>query len=135
VASDIDRLKGIVEKTETDVREIINLCIKGAEACKKHEEELNGDLEHGRLNEIRQEIITPRTEIQGKYNDTFQKFLMHVCQSHHLAFEMKTTMLYQRQQDILMQFVNWYCFIGDISEVCLQSLVSAKDKLYASDGV
>jgi hypothetical protein len=135
VAGDIEKLKGIVEKTEADVREIINLCIKGAEACKKHEEELKGELPDGRLNEIRQEIIGPRLEIHGKYVDTFQKFLMHVCQSAHLAFEMQTVMMHTEPARILLQFISWYAFVGDISEICLQSLEKAKGKLYGAAGV
>jgi len=135
VASDIEKLKGIVEKTEADVREIINLCIKGAGACKTHEEELKGELTPERLAEIRQEIIGPRLEIQGKYVNTFQKFLMHVCQSAHLAFEMQTVMMHTEPAKILLQFISWYAFVGDISEICLQSLEKAKGKLYAAVGV
>jgi hypothetical protein len=135
VAGDIEKLKGIVEKTEADVRVIIDLCIKGAGACKAHEEELKGELAPERLAEIRQEIVGPRLEIQGKYVNTFQKFLMHVCQSAHLAFEMQTVMMHTEPAKILLQFISWYAFVGDISEICLQSLEKAKGKLYAAVGV
>jgi hypothetical protein len=130
VSRDIEQLKGIIEKTETDVRAIIDNCIKGAEACKKHKDELENNPVPERIAEIRQEIITPRFEIQGKYQDTFQRFLMHVAQSAHLSFEMKTVMLHSNSNEVLLQFINWYAFIGDISEICLQSLVKAKEKLY-----
>jgi len=130
VADDIERLKSIIEKTETEVREIINLCVKGAEACKRHKEELESSLTPERLAEIRQEIITPRMEIQGKYVGTFQKFLMHVAQSAHLSFEMRAAMLSEPAQ-ILLQFPEWYALVGDISEICLQSLQQAKEKIYA----
>jgi hypothetical protein len=130
VAGDIERLKGIVEKTATDVRAIIDNCIRGVENCKKYEEELKSDLTIERLKEIRQEIIGPRLEIQCKYNDTFQRFLMHVVQSAHLAFEMRAAMMCTKPQEILQRFVDWYAFIGDISEICLQSLERARDKLY-----
>ena len=129
-ADDLEKLKGIVDATEFDVRAIIDLCITGVAACKKYKDELEAGPAPERLNEIRQEIIAPRLEIQGKYQAAFQRFLMHVLQSHHLAFEMQTTMLYAKPNEVLLQFVNWYCFCGDISEICLQSLVKAKGKLY-----
>ncbi len=130
VTTDIERLKGIVETTETEVREIINLCIKGAEACRKHRDELERKPGPDLLNEIRQEIITPRLEIQGKHQQTFQRFLMHVCQSYHLKFEMETVMTATKPVEVLLKFADWYCFIGDISEICLQSLIKARLKLY-----
>lgn len=132
VDGDIEKLKGIVEKTETDVREIINLCIKGAGACKAHEEELESELTPEMFDEIRQKITEPRLEIQTKYADTFQRFLMHVVQSAHLSFEMRTVMLHTEPAEVLLQFINWYSFIGDLSEICLQSLQKARGKLYAT---
>ena len=134
VASDIARLKQIIEKTESEVREIIDLCIVGAETCRKYKEELeSSSLAPEKIAEIRQEIITPRLKIQEQHVATFQKFLMHVVQSFHLAFEMEVTMLYRKPEEILLQFVNWYAFVGDISEICLQSLLNAKEKLYAGN--
>jgi len=133
VANDLEKLKGIVEKTESDVRSIIDLCIVGAESCKKHKEELEIGPALERLAEIRQEIIAPRMEIQTTYSDTFQRFLMHTVQSFHLSFEMSTVMLHTDPAQIILQFIDWYCFIGDISEICLQSLEKAKKKLY--DGI
>ncbi len=130
VASDIERLKGIVGRTEKEVRKIINLCIKGAEVCKKHKDELEKKPGSDRLNEIRREIIAPRLEIQEKHAETFQRFLMHVCQSYHLKFEMETIMLATKPEEILLRFIDWYSFIGDISEICLQSLEKARLKLY-----
>lgn len=129
--SDTERLKEIIEHTEKEVREIIDNCIKGAELCKNHKEELENNPITKRFNEIRQEIIAPRMEIQTKYSDTFQKFLMHVVQSVHLKFEMETTMLCTDHVQVLAKFIEWYSYIGDISELCLQSLVNAKEKLYA----
>jgi hypothetical protein len=64
--------------------------------------------------------------------DTFQKFLMHVVQSSHLAFEMQTVMMHTEPAKILLQFISWYAFVGDISEICLQSLEKAKGKLYGA---
>jgi hypothetical protein len=128
---DMERLREHIAKTETDVRAIIDLCILGAETCKKYEQELKGELTPERLNEIRIEIITPRLKLQAEYADTFQQFLMHVCQSVHLKFEMECAMLHTKPADILLQFVDWYSYIGDISEICLQSLVKSKEKLYA----
>jgi hypothetical protein len=132
VESDTERLKQIIEKTEAEVREIVDLCIVGAETCKKYEEELKFSPTFERITEIRQEIITPRLNIQGQHVATFQKFLMHVVQSFHLAFEMEVTMLYHKPEEMLLQFVNWYAFVGDISEICLQSLLKAKGKLYGN---
>jgi len=129
--SDTERLKSIIEKTETEVREIIISCIVGVEACKKYKEELESKPELERFNEIRKEIIAPRLEIQTKYNDTFQRFLMHVVQSFHLKFEMECTMLCTDPVQLLIKFVDWYSFVGDISEICLQSLIKAKEKIYA----
>ena len=131
-ADDLEKLRGIIEKTESDVRSIIDLCIVGAESCKKYKEELESDPTLERLAEIRQEIIAPRMEIQTTYSDIFQRFLMHVVQSFHLKFEMEVTMLHTEPSKIILQFVDWYCFIGDISEICLQSLQKARQKLYES---
>lgn len=135
VTSDIERLRAIIDKTETDARDIIDNCIKGTEACKKHDEELKNKPTPERLAEIRQEIIDPRLEIQSKYGDTFQKFLMHVLQSSHLKFEMEVTMLYTEPAQMLPKFVDWFAFVGDISEICLQSLQKAKERLYANNKV
>jgi len=132
VEDDIYKLRVIINKTESDVREIINCCIKGAEICNKHKKELEAGSTPERIEEIRQEIIKPRLEIQTLHNDTFQRFLMHVCQSFHLSFEMKTVMECTDPVSIIMQFTDWYCFIGDISEICLKSLLAAKEKLYAT---
>ena len=131
VADDLERLRGIVGKTETDVRSIIDLCIAGVEACNEYKDELDAGPAPERISEIRQEIITPRMKIQGDYQATFQRFLMHVCQSFHLKFEMETVMMHTDPAQILLQFKSWYAFVGDISEICLQSLVKARDKLYA----
>jgi hypothetical protein len=132
VQSDLEQLRGIITVTEAETREIINLCIKGVEACKTHTPELGTGPTPERIAEIRLEIIGPRAEIQTKHNDTFQRFLMHVCQSAHLKFEMETVMQCTRQEDMLPRFVGWYAFVGDISEICLQSLEKARDKLYAA---
>lgn len=129
-ADDLEKLRSIIEKTEIDVRAIIDHCIQAVEICKKHQAELEGGPSPERLAEIRQEIIAPRMEIQTKYQDTFQRFLMHVVQAAHLSFEMQATMLCTKPNEVLLQFINWYAFIGDISEICLQSLVKAKEKLY-----
>ncbi|MFX1570625.1 MAG: motility associated factor glycosyltransferase family protein [Promethearchaeota archaeon] len=131
VENDIEKLRLIIEKTENEVQEIINNCIKGVDICKTHEYELKSDLTNDRLNEIRTEIIAPRLEIQTKYGDSFQRFLMHVVQSTHLKFEMETVMLYTKPNEVLLKFPEWYSFIGDISEICLESLKKAKKKLYA----
>lgn len=131
--SDNEKLKGIIDKTEKEVRKIIDECIKGAELCKKYKEELENKPEMERFNKIRDEIIKPRLNIQTKYGDTFQKFIMHVVQSFHLKFEMECTMLYTDYMQILIKFVDWYSFIGDISEICLQSLINAKEKLYTKN--
>ncbi|MFZ2783835.1 MAG: 6-hydroxymethylpterin diphosphokinase MptE-like protein [Sediminibacterium sp.] len=131
VNDDLEKLRGIIEKTETDVRAIIDHCIQAVEICKKHQAELESGPSMERLTEIRQEIIAPRIGIQTAYSDTFQRFLMHVIQATHLKFEMEVTMMHTDPTQILLQFVGWYAFIGDISEICLQSLVKAKEKLYA----
>jgi hypothetical protein len=129
----MERLREHIAKTETDVRAIIDLCILGAETCKKYEQELKGELTPERLNEIRTDIITPRMKLQAEYTDTFQRFLMHVCQSVHLKFEMECAMLHTKPAEILLQFIGWYSYCGDISELCLQSLVRAKEKLYVGE--
>lgn len=130
VEDDIYKLHVIINKTEHDVRSIIDLCIIGAETCKKYKEELEAGPTPERLEEIRQEIIKPRIDIQTLHNDTFQRFLMHVVQSFHLAFEMRVAMQYTEHAQIILQFGDWYSFIGDISELCLESLQKAKVKLY-----
>jgi len=127
--SDTKHLHGLIEKTEKEVREIIDCCITGAEICKQYEEELKNGLEN--IIEIRQKIIQPRLDIHTKHSNTFQKFLMHIVQSTHLKFEMECVMLHSEPVQILLQFKNWYSFVGDISEICLQSLIKAKEKLYA----
>jgi hypothetical protein len=129
--SDTKHLRGLIERTEVEVRDIINLCIAGVDSCKKHKDELEAKPKTERFQEIRKEIVAPRLEIQTKYSDTFQKFLMHCVQSFHLKFEMECTMLYTDPADVLSRFIDWYSFVGDISEICLQSLEQAKEKLYA----
>ncbi|MFW9969300.1 MAG: motility associated factor glycosyltransferase family protein [Candidatus Odinarchaeota archaeon] len=127
---DTAKLKQIVEKTEKEVRTIIDNCIKGKDLIKKYKEDLENNISQEQFDKIRKEIIAPRLEIQTAYADTFQKFLMHVVQSYHLKFEMECAMLYTNTKKLLLRFDDWYSFIGDISEICLQSLEKAKDKLY-----
>lgn len=128
--SDKEKLKSIIEKTESDVVAIIQKCVDAAAVCNNYKEELESEISVKRIYEIRPEIINPRLEIQSQYADTFQRFLMHIVQSVHLAHEMETVMSYSNPKDILLKFINWYSFIGDISEICLQSLRKSKDKLY-----
>lgn len=130
VEEDIKKLKQIIDKTENEVEKIIEKCQLGADICKKYEEELKGEPSIERLNEIRLEIIEPRLAIQKDYGYTFQRFLMHVIQSAHLKFEMETVMLCTEPKQMLLKFVEWYSFVGDISQICLDSLVKAKKKLY-----
>jgi len=127
--SDIETIKKIVDKTEIEVVAIIQLCIDAVETSKKYEMALKSKITTERLEEIRKEIITPRIDIQTKYADTFQKFLMHVVQSTHLKFEMECVMMITDPKEMLLQFKTWYSFVGDISEVCLASLRKAKAKL------
>lgn len=129
--NDTEHLKGLIDKTVEDINCIINLCMAGAASCKLHEESLKGELTPERLTEIRQEIVQPRLDIQGKYTDTFQLFLMHVVQSVHLRFELECAMFCTDPKDVLLRFIGWYSFVGDICEICLQSLLKAKDKIYA----
>ena len=131
---DMERLKAKIEFTETEVRNIIDLCIKGSATCALYQEELKNTSTE-RLREIRGQILDPRLEINKKHNDTFQLFLMHVLQSYHIKFEMETIMMYRTPAEILSNYHKWYAFVGDICEICLQSLMKAKDKLYGKSAL
>jgi len=128
--NDLEKLRAHIEQTEKEVRAIIDLCVGGAACCNKYDAELNAEITPARMTEIRTEIIAPRLKIQSEYNYTFQKFLMHVVQAAHLKAEMECAMTKEPAQ-VLRQFLGWYSYVGDISEICLQSLVKAKEKLYA----
>jgi hypothetical protein len=125
---DTEHLKSLIDKTLEEIQCIINLCITGHAVCELYKEELKGS-EGERLDQIRNEIIQPRIEIQSKYTETFQKFLMHVLQSVHLKAEMQCAMMTD-PREVLLKMNEWYEFVGDICEICLQSLQRAKDKIY-----
>jgi len=127
---DTEHLKGLIDKTVDEINCIINLCISGAAICKQYKQDLKTELTIKRLSQIRNEIIQPRLDIQKKYLNTFQLFLMHVIQSVHLKFEMEGAMM-KDAKEVLSTFVDWYSFVGDICEICLQSLLKARDKIYA----
>lgn len=131
IENDISKLKNIIKNTEKELNEIINCCEKGMIVCKKYEKDLESDIDIDKMTEIREEIIQPRLDIQVKYGNTFQKFLMHVLQSYHLKFEMECTMTCTEPKELLKKFIEWYCHIGDITSICLQSLMKAKGKIYA----
>lgn len=130
--SDIQKISKLMLKTESDIKKIINLCKIGVRACKKYENELKNDIDVNMFNEIRKEMVSPRIEIQNNYGDTFQKFLMHVVQSAHLKFEMEAAMLNDYKK-VLAKFIEWYAFIGDISQICLESLLKAREKIHAGE--
>ena len=130
VKNDIIKLIDIIKDTERDINEIINCCKIGIDICKKYEKELGNNIDNEKLSKIRDEIIQPRLEVQTKYGDTFQRFLMHVIQSYHLKFEMECIMTCTEPKELLKKFIDWYAFIGDMSNICLESLIKAKAKIY-----
>ena len=132
VENDIEKLKKKIDFTENEIEIIIDLCKKGVESCNKYNNDLQNDIDDEAFVEIRKEIIEPRLKISKVYKDTFQLFLMHVIQSYHLKFEMEAAMECKNPKEILLKFSEWYCFIGDISQICLESLLKAKEKIYAN---
>ncbi len=133
IEDNIEKLRDKIDKTEADIKIIIEKCVEAVDICKKHKEELEGEVKIERLEILRKEIIKNRIEIVKDYTFTFQKFLMHVVQPYHLKFEMETIMMYTEVKDFLLQFLDWYAFIGDISEIILQSLLRAKEQLNAGN--
>jgi exonuclease VII small subunit len=115
VTEEISKIKVIFDKTELDLESIINLCEEGLKLCKVSEVEIN-------------ELLKARNKITTEYLNTFQKFLMHVVQSVHLVYEMQYA-IEQRNP------LEWYTLVGDISNICLESLLQAKKKIYKLSGV
>jgi len=104
---DIEKLKILMDNTIRDVKDIIDLCIEGSK--------LDEDLPIA-------ELMAPRAKIIDNYNHTFQLLLMHIVQSIHLSLEMQYVMK-------IYKMSKWYSYVGDITNICLQSLLKAKDDL------
>jgi hypothetical protein len=129
VEEDRIRLNEIITQTESDVMRIVELCEKGVNRCKKFDDELSQPLKNNRIKLLHMKILEPRVKIQGEYGETFQKFLMHVVQSYHLKFEIDALVTCETQAEFLRKTINWYAVIGDISQICLDSLRKAKAKI------
>ena len=132
IKSDLEKLKSKIDLTENETRKIIECCEKGVATCALYKDELK-NISPEKLQEIRKQILDPRIEINNAYGKTFQLFLMHVVQAYHLKFEMETIMTCRKPEEILANYHNWYAFVGDICEICLDSLIKAKETLYAGN--
>lgn len=107
IKKDIEHLNPLIDKTIEDLKSIVQLCEEGA----KQDPSLPVS-----------ELLKNRSKIHTEYIYTFQNFLMHVIQSIHLAWEMRYAIKPQNP-------IEWYQYIGDITYICLQSLLKAKGDL------
>jgi hypothetical protein len=107
IESAVEHIIPLFDKTIADLEGIIDLCIEGA----NQSAELT--VEESQKNRI---------EIHTKYHDTYQMFLMHVIQSLHLVYEMQYAIKPTNP-------IVWYQFIGDITAICLKSLIKARGRI------
>lgn len=110
IENDIKHIIPLFDKTIEDLEAIIELCVEGSK--------LSPDLSD-------EELHANRTKIHTQYHDTYQMFLMHVIQSLHLVYEMQYA-IKKTNPSI------WYSFVGDITAICLKSLIKARGRI--SDG-
>lgn len=142
---DLERVMTLINETIPDIEAIVECCRKGIEGWKKHQPKLEQALQQpAELKAIRKDLPRILDEI-GKYKNkarekrrTFQLFLTHVFQSYHIQHEMAMAEVPSKYEDLALAQVEialreaeWYAVIGDLSVLCLQALVNAKNKLQA----
>ena len=140
---DLTAVRKLVDETVADVEAIIEYCREGINKHEKYKEELIGYLEAPmtidknlkRINEIEKQLTDPKEKARKKRR-TFQLFLTHVLQSYHIKFEMEMISVPEKYDtineacvEICLRQAEWYAVVGDLSQVCLNSLLKAKTQI------
>ena len=141
---DLRAVRRLVDETIGDVEAIIGFCVMGIERYEKHKDELTELLQKteqevqervGRIAELEKLLDEPKQKVRKKRR-TFQLFLTHVLQSFHIKFEMEMIAVPEKYDDInkarveiCLRQAEWYAVIGDLSQVCLNSLKKAKTQI------
>jgi hypothetical protein len=132
--NDMEILKTKIDQAETDIKFMVQQCIDGIKSVESFEEELKSIVTDERLKEIIVEVIKYRNECI-KLHDTWQLLLMHVVQSYHIKYEIESLLLPEitdnYKVESILKMKEWYCFIGDMVQVVLQSLLKAKERIHA----
>lgn len=143
VERDYKKVLKLIDKTAADMREIISNCREGINVYEAYKQELEqcladpGNIENliDKLPKIEEDILGPKRRC-GKIHSTFQLFLQHVIQSFHIKFEMEVVTIPEKHDndhlslvEILLKQAEWYAVIGDLANICLNTLLQAKGKL------
>lgn len=133
-----------IDKTLADMDIIVQNCKDGMELCEKHKDillkcmgspdkvdEWTPEIEH-----IGAEIVKQKTKCM-ELHDTWQLFLAHVLQSYHIKFEVEMYQLPEKydaytaaKPEILIRQMEWFAYMGDMTMVCRNMLIKARDKFH-----
>ncbi|HHU76368.1 MAG TPA: motility associated factor glycosyltransferase family protein [Firmicutes bacterium] len=141
---DFYRVFRLIEKTSSDMEEIIGSCKKALQLHDRYQKELWDCLSDGeklksfgiRLKDLYDEILAPKRRFAKDYYETFQLFFMHTLQSFNIKFEMEMIAIPEKHEtrdaatvEILLRHREWYTVVGELAGVCLDALHKAKEKL------
>ncbi|MDD2621247.1 MAG: DUF115 domain-containing protein [Syntrophomonadaceae bacterium] len=142
--SDVMKTIELIDSTVQDMQDILLNCKKGLELCNRYQQkwvdilrnpENIKKLKNGVLKNIETEIMTPRINCQKMHN-TFQLFFAHVYQSYLINHEIDNIAVPEKYDDInlarveiLLRQAESYAVIGDLANICLSSLVKARENL------
>ncbi|MEN6460754.1 MAG: 6-hydroxymethylpterin diphosphokinase MptE-like protein [Syntrophomonas sp.] len=142
---DIEKTLVLVEETIRDLTDIIEECKKGIELYYQYKIELEQCLvDDEKLNELRNslsaienELLTPKRNC-SKSHRTFQLFFAHIFQAFNIKFEMEMLSIPEKYDDfgraladILLRQGEWFAVVGDLANICRQSLEKAYKELFS----
>lgn len=140
---DIEKTLVLIEETIFDLTDIIDECKKGIELYCQYKTELEQCLVddeklselRNSLSEIETELLTPKKNC-SKSHRTFQLFFAHIFQAFNIKFEMEMLSIPEKYDDfnravvdILLRQGEWFAVVGDLANICRQSLEKANQEL------
>jgi hypothetical protein len=140
VKRDIEKVRSIADETITDMQNIVALCTDGVRICQEYKEELEAILREtvfsettaSRLKEIEQAVFQPQEKCLA-LRDTMQLFFAHVFQSFAIKHKMELVAIPEKYDNMnqslaeaYLRQIEWYAVIGDLGNICLQSLKKAR---------
>lgn len=142
--SDFNNVLKLIISTASDLKEMIGHCKKGLRLNEQYRDELQSflvnpsqmDYLREKIPALRDEMLAPKKRCIEDYHRTFQLFFMHILQSFNIKFEMEMISIPEKHDDrdvaiaeMLLRHQEWYSVVGDLAQVCLDSLHKARAKL------
>lgn len=142
--SDFRNVLELIVKTSAEMEKVIENCKEGLRLVEQYRVELQDclsnpqrmDLFRPKIQRVSNEILAPKQRSIKDYHQTFQLFFMHILQSFNIKFEMEMIAIPEKHDDrdmatveILLRHHEWYSVVGDLAQICLNTLHKARAKL------